>query len=385
MTRLTVVSSFPETGDTYPQVAAVAAALRGAFAVTWVTISERGLFLDGLVEGTLLSGKPRAALGAAWRLARDRRRVRRAMTGADIVLAIDFMAFALAASQSRTPVALWSLDYISDDEARFGRKINRLWLSMIRRGLARHPRVAIQDEARLASFARSMRRPSRELACHLLPVALPAAGGEAAAGWPGKPHVMQIGGIGVARAYSDVLLDRFLATDGGFDLTFHGRVFDDIRPALRRAQGRVTVSAEMVEPGAVPAIVGRCSVGFIGNRFDHEQFRLLKRACGQLVEYLRRGKPVICMGPNDLGPFVETAGVGVAIERPDQFDAALARIHADYAGYSRRALALFEAEYDLALYTPGFCAWLDEIARAGQRAPAAAPAAVGAPLPESVA
>jgi glycosyltransferase involved in cell wall biosynthesis len=121
----------------------------------------------------------------------------------------------------------------------------------------------------------------------------------------------------------------------------------------------------------VPQIVSRCSVGFIGNREGHEQFRLLKKACGQLVEYLRCGKPVISMGPNDLGPFVEAQRVGFHVGTVAEFDAALAAIHADYAGYSRRALDLFRAEYDLATYEVGLCAFLAQTAAArphsGQR------------------
>jgi len=367
--RLTVVSSFPETGDTYPQVAAVARILRRAFEVTWAKIEERGLFFDALVERTLLSAHVGRSLSAAGRLGRDWLAVREAARGADVVVAIDFMAFACACSATRAPVVLWSLDYISDDESRHGRKINRLWLEAIRRGLRRNPNVIIQDEARFVSFARSMRLAAGDLSKHDLPVALPPAPGtQAASEWSGRPHVMQIGGIGISRSYSDFLVERFRA-GGDFDLSFHGRVHDDMRAPLESVRGQVRVSAEMVEPEVVPDIVRACSVGFIGNRFDHEQFRLLKHACGQLVEYLRRGKPVICMGPNDLGPYVEAEGVGVSAATAEEFDSGLRRIHADYAAHSRRALALFEAKYDLGRYEHPLCEYLaGKALTAGRRA-----------------
>lgn len=363
--RLAVVSPFAETGDTYPPVAALARTLRRQFEVTWVPIGERGLFVDRLVEDTLLSGRARRSLAAATALGRDWLASRAAMRGEDLVVAVDFMAFAHACSGTRRPVVLWSLDYLSDDEARYGRRINRAFLGAIRAGLRRNPHVISQDAARFASFARSMRLPAESLAWHRLPVALPAVGPPAASGWRGRPHVMQIGGINISRCGSDFLVDRFRRHVGAFDLTFHGRVHDEMRGLLASLGGAVTVSSAMVEPEQVPRIVSRCSVGFIGNRQGHEQFRLLKHACGQLVEYLRCGKPVISMGPNDLGPYLAAKGVGFGVATADEFDAALAAIHADYAAYSRRALDLFNAEYDLAAYEPGLCAFLTGTAAAG--------------------
>ena len=359
----TVVSSFPDAGVTYPQIAEVARALRTRFEVRWVLISERGLFLDRLVERTLLSADLRLSLATGAALSRDWLACRAATRGADVVIGIDFGGFVCACAATRRPVALWSLDYISDDEARFTRKINRLFLAAVRRGLHRNPSLITQDETRLESFARAMRLPRASLRSYLLPVALPAAAAAAAPGdWLGRPHVMQIGGVNISRCHSDFLVERFRASRGGFDLTFHGRVDDDMRGLLDAAPDRVVVSTEMVEPGEMPAIVSRCSVGFIGNREGHEQFRLLKKSCGQLVEYLRCGKPVISMGPNDLGPYLEAKGVGFQVTGAAQFDAALAKIHADYAGYSRRALRLFQDEYDLGAYAPGLCDFLAEMA-----------------------
>jgi hypothetical protein len=356
-----VVSPFPDAGDTYPQVAEVALALRTRFEVRWVLISERGLFFDRLVERTLLAGDLGLSLSTGAALGRDGLACRAATRDADVVIGIDFMAFLCAASATRRPVVLWSLDYISDDEARLRRKINRLFLAAVRAGLRRNPHVVIQDEARFDSFARAMRLPRAALRRFCLPVALPAVADAAPRDWPGRPHVMQIGGVNICRCHSDFLVERVLAS-GGFDLTFHGRVHDDMRDLLGQAAGRIDVSPAMVEPGQVPAIVARCSVGFIGNRAGHEQFRLLSKACGQLVEFLRCGKPVISMGPNDLGPYLEAKGVGVHVADAAQFDAALARIHADYAGYSRRALRLFQEEYDLAAYAPGLGDFLAETA-----------------------
>jgi hypothetical protein len=357
----TVVSSFPDAGDTYPQVAEVARVLRGRFEVRWVLISERGLFFDRLVEETLLAGALGSSLRTGAALGRDWLACRAATRDADVVVAIDFMAFVCAASASRRPVALWSLDYISDDEPRYGRRINRLFLAAVRNGLRRHPNVIIQDGARLQSFARAMWLPASALSACLLPVALPAIAATEPGAWRGRPHVMQIGGVNISRCHSDFLVERFRAS-GGFDLSFHGRVYDEMGDLLQSVRGRVGVSSAMVEPGEVPAIVSRCSVGFVGNRLSHEQFRLLRNACGQMVEYLRCGKPVISMGPNDLGAHLEAEGAGFQVADAAQFDAALATIHADYAAYSRRALRLFEASYDLDAYATGLCDYLAEAA-----------------------
>jgi len=99
---------------------------------------------------------------------------------------------------------------------------------------------------------------------------------------------------------------------------------------------------------------------------------------------------VISMGPNDLGPYLEAKRVGFHVADAAQFDAALAHIHANYPDYSRRALRLFQAEYDLTIYETGLCDFLAERAltrplarrharRAGTRRETRDLAAVGGP------
>jgi glycosyltransferase involved in cell wall biosynthesis len=359
--KICIVSPFPEGGDTYPQVACFARYLRQNASVEWVTIWERGFRLDRLIDNTLLAGDIAAAWRASRQIATDWRSVARARRGCDLIVALDFMALVLGSLGSAIPVILWSHDFIPNDEERHARKINQLWLGAVRRALRKAKGVIVQDAARGSALMSSIGDTGR-VTPYLLPVSLPPADGEARSSMPGsKPKVIQIGGLSAWRSCTDFLLDQFAAHPDRFSLFLHGSVDPDVSSRVR-AMPDVEVSDGFVESTLIPGIVSRGDIGFIGYKPVDQNFASVKNASGQLVEYLRCGKPLISMGTNDLGTFLETEGAGRSVRDSADFFDALATITNDYATFSANARRLHAERYDFNRYAPGLLAYLKQTA-----------------------
>ena len=67
---------------------------------------------------------------------------------------------------------------------------------------------------------------------------------------------------------------------------------------------------------------------------------------GKLAYYLRAGLPAIVNRAASIGPTLETAGCGVAVEAATGVGQALAHIEAHYADYSTAACRFFEEQLD---------------------------------------
>ena len=361
--KVAFICPFPDSPDIYPQVSVVGEALRAKFDVEWLTISERGNWPEDTLSNTVFSGDLRGSLRLAAKIGRDWWAVRRAARKAEVVFALDFMALLLARSVSRRPVVYWSLEVIAKDEPRYSRKVIRLWLALVRNAVSKDRLIVIQGEERLDAFERSLGLPTGRMRPFFLPVSMPAPCHlPQSSPWVGKPHVMQIGGLNASRSRTDFLLAQFASARGAFDLSLHGTVHPDIASELDSVGSAVRQTAAQLPYDEIPRIVSQCSVGFIGNVRPDENFRLLKNACGQLVEFLRCGKPVISMGPNDLGRHLEAHGAGFQVNNPSEFVFALAAIHADYETYSANATRLYRAQYDFDIYSSGLCQFLEEAA-----------------------
>jgi len=350
-----VISPFPPGGDTYPQVAYFAEWLGKQVSVQWITISERGFRVDRLLDQTLFACAGRTFLRRSAKIAKDYRAIKTLSRNCDVLIAIDFMALVLADAASSKPVVFWSLDFISSDEARYLRKVNQKWLSVVRRALLRRSSIVIQDPDRLRAFAASLKLASDDLKPFYLPVSLPPALPEFDEAfprqWVGKPRVMQIGGLSAWRSRTDFLLEQYRACPDQFDLYLHGSVDSDVAEQLARLNPQPQVSETMVACDRIPEIVRRCSIGYLGYSPSDEQFVLLKNASGQLVEFLRCGKPIVSVGANNLALFIEETGVGFAVKNPQEFSAAIKAIHAQYPNFSQRARVLFEKQYNFDNYS----------------------------------
>jgi hypothetical protein len=374
--KVAVISPFPDEGDTYPQVAHFGKWLRAHVTVNWVTIAERGFRLDRLADNTILGflkrfslsalfpsdtspSPPRGSVRGAWwtakQIAADWRAVKQVVAQCDVVLAIDFMALVLAAAASPKPVVLWSLDFISEDEERHRRKVNQLWMLAVRRALCRQKRVIVQDADRCHALEASLDLEIGSLNPFYLPVSLPPIashrGLECTAAWEGKPRVMQIGGLNAWRSGTNFLLEQYKLGHNRFELLLHGRMESDIAFQLESLNPKPILDQSWVAANQIPDVVSQCSVGFVGYIPTDKQFFLIKNASGQLVEFLRCGKPVLSMGTNNLAEFLEREGAGYGVRNSTDFFGAMNKIHDDYPSYSRNAKNIYEKQYNFERYT----------------------------------
>jgi glycosyltransferase involved in cell wall biosynthesis len=141
----------------------------------------------------------------------------------------------------------------------------------------------------------------------------------------------------------------------------HGLVFPDVASSIAALNPCPLVNDAFVSFDKIPEIVQRCSIGFVGYRPSDEQFRLIKNASGQLVEYLRCGKPVISMGHNDLGELLESEGAGRKIRTSSEFFNAINEIHLNYGRFSQNAFDLFSRRYNFTNYEPALLDFLKEV------------------------
>jgi len=382
--KVAVISPFPEEGDTYPQVAYLAKWLRGHASVSWVTIEERGYRLDRLLDDTFLGflnrfspsallapanslsiprGSLRGTGRSARQLAADWRSVKQAVVQCDLVLAIDFMALVLGAAASSKPLVLWSHDFISFDEERYRRRINHWWLSAVRQALVRKKRrVIVQDADRCELLEASLGLEIGSLCPFYLPVSLPPVtshvGVDCAGAWEGKPRVMQIGGLSEWRSRTDFLLEQHKLGHGRFELLLHGRVQQDVARQLESLNPKPILDESWLACDRIPEVVGQCSVGFVGYTPTDRSFFLLKNASGQLVEFLRCGKPVLSMGTNNIAELLESEGAGCGVSNSTDFFGALDRIHADYRRFSYNAKVLYDRHYNFERYSTSLLGFL---------------------------
>jgi hypothetical protein len=363
--KLCVISPFPEKGDTYPQVACLAKWLRQHSDVNWVTIWERGFRLDQLIDNTLLARDLPALWRAAARIVADWRAVSRAQEQCDVLLAIDFMALVLGSAASKKPMVLWSHDFIPNDEDRHARKINQLWLSAVTRALRGAKGLIVQDADRCSALMASVGTELGPLKPYYLPVSLPSAaikGANRAA--TARPRLMQIGGLNAWRSYTDFLLEQFAAHPDRFELMLHGIVGHDVAPWLERLKASVMLDEGFVESDLIPDVVAQCDIGFVGYRPTNQNFFAIKNASGQLVEFMRCGKPVLSMGTNDLGKRLEDEGAGRAVSNATEFFEAINSIQSDYSRFSANAKRLFEKRYNFEHYAPTLLSYLEGMCRA---------------------
>jgi glycosyltransferase involved in cell wall biosynthesis len=178
-----------------------------------------------------------------------------------------------------------------------------------------------------------------------------------------KIVIMQIGGLNSWRSHTDFLLNQYRIGHDKFELMLHG-VFDhEILSMISLLPQKPTMSKLAVPFDKISPIVDQCSIGFVGYKPLDEQFRLIKNASGQLVEFLRCGKPVLIMGGNNLGELLERKQAGCIVSNSDQFFSALKEIREHYHEFSKNASLLFYEMYDLNKYEKSLYAFLETVTK----------------------
>lgn len=277
------------------------------------------------------------------------------------IVVIDCFPFSVvSAIAGHRRVVLWSHDIIGTDHPAYAGWPNRLYRKLTRRALKKNGRVIVQDQDRLSLLIRSMDVEALPLRTVFMPVVLPAVDDRP---MPRRitsrlPILMQLGGIGAYRL-SDDLLHQYQESGGRYKLMFHGYLFPEISEQLARCAEIPLISTHLVQSNLLYQIIDFCDIGFLGYRETDMNHVYIRNASGQLVEFLRRGIPVVVAGKNNLGSFVETMQIGVAIDSVEDVGTAIGKIMSNYQQYSTACLACFRNHFDLAKYASSVFTWLN--------------------------
>lgn len=277
------------------------------------------------------------------------------------IIAIDQYAYTVACLIFwEKSVVLWSLDIYDYDLHSFVNYFMKVYLKIQRYFLAKNQKIIIQDRDRLNLLKNILHLENVRLHTYFMPVCLNRVDtclDESISSV--KPILLQCGGLSRERL-SDKLLHHYQNNYMYYTLFFHGFITDEIMSLINNSDVWPIISNIRMPGDKVSQIVNKCDIGFIGYSQTDLNFYFISRASGQLVEFLRIGKPVIVMSETNLNEFVELHNIGVGIRHLDQLNEAIEMIMANYAFYSENCLDCFGKNYDGQLYIPKVIKWLED-------------------------
>lgn len=359
--RILIIGFQPYENITYPHLKQVVQHFT-AFGSDYALFRERGYFIDEAFKpGLSLKALLRSAYTFST-IAIDSIKLiaRRLLTQYDLVIAVDNFAF-ITASTLYTNVILWSHDFVTDDQERSSAWIHKLIKSKLSEKLNRKANIIIQDQTRLSLFC-SRYHPEGLYTSNVffLPVSLRASDNYLESKLQQTPVLLQIGGINCWRSMSDKLLCHYQSHSGEYALAFHGFIDKEMQQKIRNAEHLPWTSSIDLDANCVNKIVSKCDIGFIAYNAGDFNFYYIGRASGQLVEFLRCGKPVIALGKTDLQRLVDEKKIGVAINHIDDLDAAIAKVLFNYPTYSSNCKKLYDEVYNLNNYLDHLTDWVIE-------------------------
>ena len=224
----------------------------------------------------------------------------------------------------------------------------------------KNKKVIIQDSDRLNLLANSLNVESAQLNAYFMPIFLNSVDTCPTQSAPSvKPILLQCGGLSSERL-SDKLLQHYQNNCACYTLFFHGFITKEILSSINKSNVLPIISNFIVAGDKVPQIINKCDIGFIGYSQTDLNFYYISRASGQLVEFLRMGKPVIVMSHTNLNDFVELHKIGIGIKDIDQLNEAIGIIKSNYEFYSQNCLDCFRKNYDGQLFIPKILEWLEK-------------------------
>ena len=359
--RLLIIGFQPINRITYPHLHQVVIHFlsRGA---KYVLFRERGYFIDETfhpgfkIKNWLILFHHLATLALdTFTLV-----IKRIKNDFDVVLAVDNFAFFIASLLFKR-VVLWSHDFVTHDQDRCSAWIHRWIRDRVSSALMNNAEIVIQDAVRLSVFRkRYAPENAKNFNVFFLPVSLSPCPYRLPLPHRTRPVILQIGGISSGRSMSDLLLDSFQTGREVYDLVFHGFIQKNMWPKFSAAQHMPWVSSVPFSPDDVYRIVENCDIGLIAYSDSNLNFTHISKASGQLVEFLRCGKPVIVIGNTDLQLFVKNKAIGIAIDTPNELERAVKKIMRDYDRFSSNCRLLFDSDYNLDNQIGKLTSWLEK-------------------------
>ena len=259
----------------------------------------------------------------------------------DILITKNHLAFAIASFFfDETKIIFWCYDYYSYESDYYRLFIVKKLLQRNKKSLEKGSQLIIQDENRLAILERVLGielSPEKHI---IIPVFLDKTNAKPLKEIFGKkPIIMQCGSFHEERQ-SLKLLSHYQNNDN-YVLYYHGinMLPGNIFLKVRKVP---IVSTQLYDKERSYQVIDYCDIGFIGyTQKNDSNYKYMAYSSGQLAMFLRKAKPVISMGNNDIGLLLNKYNAGVEIQTIDELNNAIDLIVKNYKKYSSGALDLF--------------------------------------------
>jgi glycosyltransferase involved in cell wall biosynthesis len=357
MKKLLLVSPFTNDRDLYPHLRNFMDKISEDYEIDYFHVKERGYWIESILGGLKRNPFNKGSYSAIYNIFKNSVQLfLKRRQDYDAVIAIDNFPYVLASFFTGKTVTLWSHDFVDSSQEKSKTFIHRLVARATKSGLEKNNRLIIQDADRLALFLEANKCDEPPKHIFYLPVSLIAASPNTqnvlCSMRSTLPILMQIGGINISRSNSGQLLEHFQTNSCKFKLFFHGFISGEIQAILHKQDILPLISSVSVSPSQISQIVDACDIGFVSYVANDLNFHFIARASGQLVEFLRCGKPIIVMGNTNLQEYVEDNSIGISIESIEDLVPAIEKIQKEYSFYSRNCLAKFNEIYNIQLYIP---------------------------------
>lgn len=239
----------------------------------------------------------------------------------------------------------WSFDIMGDDSTYYKYKFIRFMLYLNAKFLSANPKLIIQTPERLGLLERTLKiKLNEENVCYL-PVFIEKLNHTPNFKLSGEiPKLLQCSSFDGQR-YTEELINQY-QKDSNYSLYLHGIHINSIEEYINSCAKKPVTLSEYVLPNKVFEIVENYDIGFLGMKLEEDNCKYLYGASGQLLEFLRCGKPVISLGDNNVGEMLEKYGAGIEIKKIEDLDQAVLQIKNNYETYSRNAYSLFLKDFD---------------------------------------
>jgi hypothetical protein len=277
--------------------------------------------------------------------------------GIDVAVAIDHSALNRLAPfiGDRTKMVFWSLDYISPDRDWYIHRAIRSMLKQNSRNITKCSYILVQDQNRgavLDSIVNSHR--TKKL---LLPVSLrdDAFARDAAHARIGghlqskdRTAIMQI--TASSDRGSDVLIEACQALGSQVELLLQGHVSQEIMDLIATKATKPRLLGKSNDFSKMRCNISQADIGFISYLTKDLNHHFVSRSCGQMVEFIRLGIPVVVMESVELGEYVESRGCGIYIANIGELQNAIGTINANYSAYATSSRRTFEEVFNIENY-----------------------------------
>ena len=273
------------------------------------------------------------------------------------VLAIDHSAlnYACKYKKKKTKLIFWSHDIITHDRDWYRNSIFiRKLISKNKKQVKNINQIIIQDHCRGAVLNNTIN--SHNIKKVYLPVSLYSnySSNKVSKVKNNKTkfkkiHLIQVGSVGEDR-YSEELINILPRLDTKIHLILLGHISKDVKSLTTQFKSRLKIFNMQSSFKKMRQIISTADIGIIGFRHADLNSHFYSKASGQLVEFLRLGIPVIALGSEELGEFIEKEECGLYIKKMTNLRSGIKTVIKNYSFFSKKSSQTFTNFFDLMKY-----------------------------------